>query len=341
MKRFGHLFEQIASFENLIQAVRRSARSKKSKDSVARYFLDYEKEVIKLQEELKNQSYQPRDYHLFTIFEPKERRICSSDFRDRVVHHAICGVIEPCFERRLISDTYACRTGKGSHRAVQRCQNFSRNYRYFLKCDISKYFESVDHSILKNLLARIFKDSRLMSLLERIIDHRVPESLSGKGLPIGNLTSQHFANLYLGELDHFVKERLRIPGYLRYMDDFVLFHDSKDDLQAALIQIRAFLESKLALKLKEKVTLLAPVNEGVPFLGFRVFHGLIRIQRKNLVRARRKINAKENAFRRGKITEDELIQSVNSLVAHIAHANSTRLRRKEVLSRFKTAFKMA
>jgi RNA-directed DNA polymerase len=250
-----------------------------------------------------------------------------------VVHHAVCGVLEPLFERRLIFDTYACRPGKGSHRAVDRCQEFARRYRYFLKCDIRKYFESIDHGVLGRLLERILgirADPRLVSLLGRIVAHSVPGAPHGKGVPIGNLTSQHFANLYLGELDHFLKERLRIKGYLRYMDDFICFSDDKAALGALLPQIRCFIGEHLRLTLKEEVTRLAPVSEGVPFLGFRIFPNLRRLQRPNLIRLRKNIRRKEDAYRLGQISGDELYRSVQSMIAHVSHADALALRRREI-----------
>lgn len=337
MKRAGSLFEKVVAFENLVEALYRAAQGKKLKGNVARYLLDLEKEVIQLQSELVEGTYHPRPYFQFTIFEPKKRNICSSNFRDRVVHHAISDVIEPYLERRFISDTYACRVGMGAHLALKRSQEFTRRYRHFLKCDISKYFESIDHARLKRLLSRIFKDSRLLALMDRIIDHGIPLAPDGLGLPIGNLTSQHFANLYLGELDHFVKERIRAPGYLRYMDDFILFHDSKDFLNQAHKEVQGFLERELALKLKDKVTVLAPTSQGVPFLGCRVFQGLIRLQRKNLLRMRQKIVSRERSFIKGRISEDEMVKSLNSVVAHAQRVNATHLLRREVLRSLKMA----
>ena len=335
MRRIGHLFERIVSFENLSVAFWRAAKGKKSKGSVARYVVDFEKELLTLRAELTDGTYQPRPYFQFKVFEPKERNICCSDFRDRVVHHAICAVVDPFFERRLIGDTFACRKGRGSHRALRRCQEFSRRHGYFLKCDISKYFESIDHAVLKRLLSRMFKDRRLEELFSTIIEHEVPGAQPGRGVPIGNLTSQHFANLYLGELDHFVKEKLRVPGYLRYMDDFVLFHGSKALLGEALEEVRDFVDSNLSLRLKEKVTRLAPVSEGVAFLGFRIFPQLVRVQRANLIRMRRKLVRKEAELVRGKISEEELFQSINSVLAHVSHADSRQLLRKEVIRSLK------
>jgi RNA-directed DNA polymerase len=329
MKRYGNFFDRLVSFENLMLAARKAFRGKKERQTVAAFYFNLENEVIDLRNELTVGSYVPRGFRIFEIREPKVRKICSSDFRDRVVHHAICNLLEPIFERRLIYDTYACRTNKGSHVALRRCQEFTRQYDYFLKCDIRKYFETIDHAVLKGLLRRILKDARLLSLLDQVIDHAVPGNPPGKGLPIGNLTSQHFANLYLGELDHHLKERLRVKGYVRYMDDFICFADDKADLHRLLEEIRRFTREVLTLELKDKVVRIAPTTEGVPFLGFRVYSNLIRIQRANLVRFRKKLKKKEVAYQDGRLSQNELIESTNSMIAHLSHANATKLRRKD------------
>lgn len=337
MKRFGNLYSRVVDFENLLLAARKALRGKKSKGKVATFYFNLETEIIKLEQELASGTYFPSVYHLFEIREPKIRQICSSDFRDRVVHHAICNIIEPFFERRLIFDTYACRTGKGAHAALKRAQYFARTHCYFLKCDIRKYFQSIDHEILKSLLNRIIKDSKLSSLLNLIVDHAVPGSEVGKGIPIGNLTSQHFANFYLGELDHFLKETVRLRGYVRYMDDFVCFGDDKNFLHELLTQIRGFVGEKLKLQLKDEVLRIAPVSDGVPFLGFRIFRNLIRLQRSQLIRLRRKLRLREKQFQEKLITESELASSVSSMVAHITHANSRMMRRRE----FEDSFSLA
>jgi len=329
MKRLNHLFEKVVSFENLLLASKKALRGKKSRASVAHFYFHLENELITLQSELASENYRPSSYHQFEIREPKVRQICSSRFRDRVVHHAICNWIEEPLERRLIHDTYACRLGKGAHAAVNRTQEFTRRNKYFLKCDIRKYFQSIDHSILKSLLRRILKDKKLLRLIDLIINHGVPDSAPGKGLPIGNLTSQHFANFYLGELDHYLKERLRLKAYVRYMDDFISFSNDKNDLQELLEKIRQFASEKLKLELKKEVVRIAPVSEGVPFLGFRIFPNLIRLQRPNLVRFRKKLKKREAQFRAGLIDEKQLAVSVGSMVAHIQHVNSTRLRRRD------------
>ena len=283
---------------------------------------------MRLGQELTDGTYQPRAYQVFEIQDPKVRKICSSAFRDRVVHHAVCAVLEPFLERRLITDTYACRKGKGLHVALKRCQSFAKKNEYYLKCDIQKFFESVDHEILKQLLRKVIKDPLLLQLLDKIIDHPIPGNALGKGISIGNLSSQYFANFYLGELDHFLKDKLRVKGYIRYMDDFLTFGETKD-LQKVLCEIRVFLAQDLKLQLKEKVTRVAPVHEGIPFLGMRVFRNLIRIQRPNLVRFRKKVKQLEFYERSGKISELELAQRMQSSLAHWSYANSLALRRKE------------
>ena len=337
MKRHGNIFEGIISFDNLLLASHKAMKGKKFKSSTGSFYFNLENEIFDLQEELRKGIYHPSQYTQFEIREPKVRKICCSEFKDRVIHHAICNKIEPIFESRAIYDSYACRVGKGAHAALFRCQKFTKSFNYFLKCDIRKFFESIDHLVLKKLIRKVFKDYKLISLLDFIIDHKVPGNFDGKGLPIGNLTSQHFANFYLGELDHFIKDCLRVKGYVRYMDDFILFAENKNTLHGQLEKIRLFLHENLKLILKEKVTMIAPTFEGVPYLGFRVFPGMIRLKRENLVRMRRTITKKEKLFKRGIITEKSLIQSVNSILAHVSHMDSLGARRKIIEKSLKLA----
>lgn len=327
MKRQSNLYARIITFENLLLAAKKSMRGKKAKNSVRTFNFNLENELILLCQQLCDKTYQPRPYSQFEVLEPKVRKICSSDFRDRVIHHAICNIIEPIFERRSIKDSYACRVGKGSHQAVSRCQEFSKKYLYYLKCDIKKFFESIDHQVLKKILRGLFKDKDLLWVLDLIIDHKVDGNMPGRGLPIGNLTSQHFANLYLGELDHFIKDRVGVKGYVRYMDDFICFADSKKELWDLHLKIDQFVTQVLKVELKEKVTQIAPVSEGIPFLGFRIFPQLIRIKRENLNRMRTKIRKKEMQFKNGRVSERALVNSVGSIIAHVSHVNSLSVRR--------------
>ncbi len=327
MKRHGYLFESVVSFDNLLRASEKALRGQKKKPAAARFFFNLEGELLQLQEELTVGTYQPLPYHIFEIFEPKRRRICAADLRDRVVHHAICNLLEPIFERRAIGDSFACRKGKGAHAAVARAQQLARRFDYFLQCDVSKYFASVDHEALKRLLRRILKDERLLQLLDVIIDQPLPGSAPGKGMPIGSLTSQHFANLYLGELDHFVKERLRMKGYLRYMDDFLNFGHEKSVLRETLAAEREFVREELRLELKESAIVVAPVTEGISFLGFRIFPGMVRLSRDKWARFRRRVREREAAYIAGEIDEDELARTVSSMVGHIQHADTLEARR--------------
>jgi len=331
MKRQAGLFECVVRFENLLRAVRRAARGKRDRPSVARFELDLERELLALQEALLTGHYRPGRFFTFEVRDPKRRAICAAPFRDRVVHHALCDVLEPAFERRTIFDTYACRPKKGTHAAIARVQHFARRYRYFLKCDVRRFFASVDQDILRKLLGRLFKDRPLLELLGRIIVHGPPGMPPGKGLPIGNLTSQHFANLYLGELDHHLKERERVKGYLRYMDDLLLFADDKARLHRLLARIRRFLAERLALSLKENATLLAPVGEGIPFLGFRVYPGVIRLNPRTLRRFHRRVRDCERRFAAGEMGVEALADTVASLYAHVTHADTLTLRRRMVL----------
>jgi RNA-directed DNA polymerase len=325
LKRYGNLFDKVVSFDNLLLASKKAFRGKKDNTRVARFYFDMEKELLYIQKELQNRTYTPRPLRTFRIREPKIREIAASDFRDRVVHHAICNVIEPIFERSFIHYSYACRPGKGTHRAVRQAQLYSRKYHYYLKCDIKKYFASIDRTILKDILARKFKDHDLLWLMDTIIDSSDTEQ-SDKGIPIGSLTSQHFANLYLDRFDHYIKDSLRIKGYLRYMDDFILFSNKKAELHILHSGIGTFLKHELDLELKVKATKLAPVTEGVPFLGFRIFPNLIRLRHENKKRAMDTLRSGSAAFKAGKINEDKYSRSLMSITEHLKIGNTYNLR---------------
>ena len=197
-----------------------------------------------------------------------------------------------------------------------------------LKCDIRKYFETMDHAVLKTLLRRQLKDRQVLALFDHIIDHPIPGATPGKGVPIGNLTSQYCANLYLGVLDHFVKERLRLKGYVRYMDDFLVFTDDKPLLHTTLATIRAFLRDTLLLDLKDEVVRLAPVTQGVSFVGFRIFPGLVRLDRRKWARFRQQVRVLEAQYARGMIAEETLAQAVASMIGHVKHADTLTARRQ-------------
>jgi retron-type reverse transcriptase len=322
------LLEQVTAWDTLLIAAKKALKLRRRRSDAAAFYFHLEYELLRLQSELWEGQYSPGSYRAFTIYEPKERQICAAEVRDRVVHHAICHVIEPYLEQRMIYDSYACRPGKGAYAAVTRARRFMRSHPYYLKCDIQKYFASIDHAILKERLSGLFKDRPLLALLGTVIDAPAPGHEPGKGLPIGNLTSQHFANLYLDELDHFVKESLRVKGYVRYMDDFVLFGASKEMLHQQLNSVRNLIRERLELTLKPSSIRIAPVDQGLAFLGFRVFPGSVRLDRRKWARFRRRVRSLEAAFVEGAIDEAELSARVGCMIAHLQHGDTLAARRR-------------
>lgn len=316
----------MGSFANLVAAAGRAARGKSGSPEVALYLRDLEPEVLRLGREVMGGSYRPGAYRTFIISDPKVRQITVAPFRDRVLHHAVCAIMEPHFERLFIHDSYACRRDKGGLRALARAQQMSRRHGYFLKLDVRSFFHSISHDVLLALLARCFKDRRLLALLETIIRHPVPNCADGCGLPIGNLTSQHLANYYLNALDQYVMNEVRPGGYVRYMDDMVLFADDKEQLWQWHGRVTGFLAEQLRLGLKDSATLLAPVGQGLPFLGRRIYPGLVRIRRENLRRSLQRWRRRRLACSHGRLAPPDLARSESALFAHLAQADSLRLR---------------
>lgn len=313
MNSAGGLFDRITEPRNLRNALDRAARGKRHRPCVAQFVAGAEFELWRLSDQLIHGTYRPRPYTQFTITDPKPRRISCADFRDRVLHHALCAVMGPVIEKRFLSDSYACRKGFGSHRAIRRAQHFTRRFPFCLKTDIRKFYDNVKHDRLLALLSRLFRERTLLDLLPRIIRHPVPGQAPGRGLPIGNLTSQWLANFYLDQLDHFVKDTLGVPGYIRYMDDLVLWANDKADLWRWRRDMEDFLQENLGLELNGERTVLAPVAEGVPFLGYRAYPSFLRRQGKRLRRSRRLLRRREAQFIAGEISAEQLTASVRSL----------------------------
>ncbi len=197
MKRIGYIFNEVCNFQSLYKASKKAAKGKKKSPAVSRFYLNLEHELIKLERELRTRRYRPLPYHTFTVTDPKTRRISAADFRDRVVHHSLCNVLEPILDGSLISDTYACRKNKGNHAAIRKAQRFSRIFSFFFQLDVAEFFDSVDHDVMKNLIRKKIKDPDVLWLTDLFIDHPVPWCEPGKGMPIGNLTSQLFANSHI------------------------------------------------------------------------------------------------------------------------------------------------
>ena len=333
MKRAGNLYEQIVDPENLRLAFIKSVRGKCGKPEVIAYTARLDENLRLLRDQLLARQVDAGHYHFFKVFEPKERNICAAAFPERVLHHAIMNVCEPVLERYAIHDSYACRKGKGMHAAVTRAQQFTRRFGWYLKLDIRKYFDSIDQGVLMNLLERRFKDRDLLALIRRILG--TYETAPGKGLPIGNLLSQHMANFYLGHLDHWIKETLRAKGYVRYMDDFVLWSDEKTVLKQYLAAICDFLAEELALDLKDNIQINRSVR-GVPFLGYRVFPYCLALGPTARRRFAHKLRGYEQEWMDGNWSEAELARHMESLLSYVRFADTLALRR-DVVRRFSQA----
>ncbi len=341
MKRHFNLFETVAGLPNLHRAAVEAMKGKRGKAAAAGFFATMEEELPRLHEELASGAYRHGPYTYFPIFEPKRRLVAAAGFRDRVVHHALVRVIEPLFERRFIEDSFACRAGRGNHAGMRRAAEFARRYAYALKCDVRQYFPHIDHGLLLEQLGRVVGDRRLLDLCAGILaSHRdgsrceVPAGgdlfdlrTVARGLPIGNLTSQFWANVYLNPLDHFVKHELRCRGYVRYMDDFLLFADDPGQLREWGAALRGKLDG-LRLEMHPDKYRLGPTRCGVDFCGFMVFaDGRIRVRTATVRRFHRRHRARLAAVAERRLPAAAATASVRAWIGHVRHAQSWNLRR--------------
>lgn len=325
MKRIGNIYAQIYHFENLYKAAIKARKGNRCSASSQHFFFHLEKEILQLQVELKTETYQPGTYHYFQIYDPKERIISVAPFRDRVVHHSLVGLLEPIYEKRFIHHSYACRKGKGTHQAIEVAQKMLRKNHWFFKTDIDHFFDSVVHNKLLEIIERKIKDKAVLNLIAKILNNA---NQQGKSLPIGNLTSQFFANVYLNELDFFIKNELKCQPYLRYMDDFVLFSNDKAILKIWKKSIEKWLELKLELKLKAAATIINQQLNGLSFLGRRIFPRVIRIKRDCLKRSLKKLKQREFEYAYGLIDEEKLTQSALSIIGNWTKSDTLQLRQK-------------
>ncbi|MEI7908713.1 MAG: RNA-directed DNA polymerase [Verrucomicrobiota bacterium] len=312
MKRAGDLLEKVADPANLRLAFWKAARGKSAARDVVAYRCRLEENLAVMRTGILDGTVEVGQYHFFKIHDPKERNICAAAFPERVLHHALMNVCEPVFERRLVFDTYACRTGKGRIKALARAQHFARRHSWYLKLDVRRYFDSINHAVMKSLLERILKDQAVLDIFKHIIDSHAVRT--GTGLPIGNLTSQHFANLYLGELDHHAKEMLRVPGYVRYMDDFVLWADDKATLRQWFEEVTMFVSETLKLELKPPQ--INRTDRGMPFLGCRTDAARLRLDARGRKRFAHKLHALESAYVSGQIGALELQTRATAMTAY-------------------------
>lgn len=319
-KRVFNLWSDITSFEQLRSSTKLAQKGIRLNRSALSFLVEIDSNIIELQQRLKDRTYQPAPYTEFMLLDPKPRRIQAADFVDRVVHHSLCKSLTPHFERSYLAHSFACQKGKGNHKAIQQAQRFSRRFSdgWFLKIDIKHCFETIDHAVLMQRISKRIGCVDTLWLTDKIISHG---GIDGKGLPIGNLTSQHFANFYLDALDHYCIEHLGARGFIRYMDDVLLFAHDKDDLLEALGELTLWLPRELKLEIKHTATQIHPVHHGVPFLGFRIFPKCIRFDAK---RKRRFIQRWKSI---AKMDEIEQSQRYNGLVCWAEQANTRQLRR--------------
>jgi RNA-directed DNA polymerase len=317
------LWQRITSFANLCAAAKNAARGKRTAQSAARFLSRLELEALRLQRELMDGSWRPGRAVQFDIRDPKVRTITAAPFADRVVHHALIDVLEPRFDSALLPCTFACRRGFGQHRALRLAQRLTRRHGYFLKLDVAKFFPSLPHEVALGVIAELVDEPEALHLCERIVR---AGGAHGCGLPIGNLTSQWFANLVLGQLDRALVEHHRAPGYVRYMDDFVLFADDKRYLRQMHREVIEWLERR-GMRLKDRATILAPITQGLPFLGFRIYRGLVRLRPENARRTRARIRRRLWQHRLGLLDEDQLSDCMRATLAHLDHGNTRALRR--------------
>ena len=324
MKKAKNLYQKIATTENLYNAFRKAARGKRLRHDVVAFSSNFDANIKDLQSQLRNRSFNFVNYRFFTITDPKVRLICAAPFPERVLQHAAMNVCGDAFETYLIFDSYACRKNKGSTKALSRAQEFCRKNQWYLKLDIRKYFDSIDHGIAMRLLERRFADNDLLYLFRKIICSYNQES--GKGIPVGNLFSQYLANYYLGYFDHWIKEDRKVHHYLRYMDDFILFSNDKDVLKNELHHIVDFLQARLAIDLKCNVQLNKTIR-GVPFLGRRLFPTHMRLLSEGIKRFSCRHRQYEKKCCKGNWPVQKMVRHLDALYAHVGSADFSAMRR--------------
>ena len=337
-KTNDYLWNEIVWYEQLHNAYLRARKGKRFRPEVLRYTDKLEENLIQIQNELIWKTYIPSPQREFYVFDPKKRLIKAPAFRDRVVHHALVKVIEPMFEKKFIYDSYACIKNKGTIGAVKKLQAFTRSTQrkygryYVLKADISQYFYSIDITVLKRLIKRTVSDKSTLWLIDKILDNNSEGTV---GLPIGALTSQLFANIYLDKLDHFVKDELGVKNYLRYMDDFILIHPEKDYLKSALEKITNFLHDELKLTMNRKTQIFQD-NRGVDFCGYRIWPTHILPRKRNMRRAKKRFKR----LRKQNLMLKELKTYVMTFIAYTKHCNGYNSTRSILNELFKQKIKV-
>jgi RNA-directed DNA polymerase len=327
MKRANNLLWQVAEPDNLRFAAWKAAKGKRHAQEVLTWFARIDEHVPVLRQQILSGRVDVGHYRYFKVFEPKERQICASSFGEQVLHHALMNVCHPYFEKVQIFDSYASRKGKGTYAALERAKSYTKHYDWYLKLDVRKFFESISHEVLVMQLTRMFKEAATVGILEQIIHSYA--AIPGRGVPIGNLTSQYFANHYLNGLDRNILEKFNCRAYVRYMDDMICWADDKATLLVLRDAIVRFVSAELRCELKPEV--LNRTQSGVPFLGYHVFPHHVRLLQKSKQRFARKLRLAEDAWHSGEWTEARCQRKVLPLLAFTAHADAKKLQKSILL----------
>ena len=321
MKRYKNLYQELCKCENILKAFRIARRGKGKKSHVIKFEANLKENLNSIRSELISETWQPMPYKNFQVYDPKHRTIHAPIFRDRVVQHALMQILEPIFDKSFIYDSYASRKKKGTHAGVERLTQFLRRYEddvYVLKCDVRKFFENIDHDVLIKAIRKKIADERVITLIVKILKNDGIE----KGVTLGNYTSQWFANIILNELDYYVKQKLGIKEYIRYMDDFVILSRSKNELHKWKHQIKVFLLNELKLEMHKRKQSISPAHIGVDFLGYISWDDHRKLRRRNVKRFLKRIKAFE---KRKDITHEHIKGSIMSWKGYSKCANTYNL----------------
>ncbi len=344
MKSYKNLYPKLYSYGNLEKAFKKASKGKNSKPYVVEFKINLKENLLRLQKDLRDETYMPHKLKKFTVRDPKTRLIRKSIFRDRVVHHAIVNILEPIYDPIFISDSYANRTDKGTIAAIQRFDQFKKKVSkngqlikgaktnnmikgYVLKADIKKFFDSVYQNKLIEIFRHKIKDEKLIWLIVKILKNFDNKKV---GMPLGNMTSQFFANIYLNDLDQFIKRKLRMKYYLRYVDDFIIMHSDKKVLEDCMTKIEKYLKT-LRLEMHKDKSKIYPLYKGVEFLGFKIFYEYKRVRKRNVKHFKKKLNNLLKNYQSDVISKEKFIESINGWFAYIMWGNTYRLR-KEIIS---------
>ncbi len=334
MQTYNNLWEDLCSYENLKLAFKKARKHKTLKPYIVEFEKNLKENLLQLRTKLLLNSYRPKPLKSFILRDPKIRKISKADFRDRVVHHVICNIIEPILSKAFIYDSYANRIGKGVLKALQRFDYFKRKVTknntkkaFVLKADIKHYFETVDHNILLKIIKKKIKDPKVIWLIKQIFENYYSKK-ENKGMPLGNLTSQFFANAYLNELDQYIKHKLKIKYYIRYVDDFVILDTNKLRLEKYKILINKFLLKNLKLKLHHDKSKIKILSKGICFLGFRNFYYHKLLKKTNIHQMKKRLLKFKIKFENNKISYNEIYASTEGWIAYARNGNTYNLRIK-------------